>query len=615
MTPLAFAMSIVSAQAADRVDLHSRNLAQLKQQYAQATGSMGIASTPANRHAEMLGLESESGLSILKVKHDRDGTQHYRYQQTFRGVPIFGEQVVVSEDGNGVRNLFGRLVGDLSGELPARAPKLAQSRAMDIAKVAGLRSARGAYRTENESNRQMIYIDDNGRAHMTYVVSYFADSLAGGSPTRPFVIVDADSGRILKQWEGLTHANGTGPGGNAKTGQYEWGSGGRYAFLNVAQSGSTCTMNNADVKAVNLNGSTGASTTAFAYTCPRNTYKTINGAYSPINDALAFGGVIQNMYRAYIGRAALTFQLVMRVHYGSNYENAFWNGSYMSFGDGATTFHPLVNADVSGHEVSHGFTEQNSNLTYSGQSGGINEAFSDMGGEATEFFWKGTNDWLVGAEIFKGSGALRYMSNPPQDGRSIDNAANYTSGMDVHYSSGVYNKAFYLLAKKVGWDTKKAFQVFARANDIYWTSSSTYNQAACGVQTAASDLGFTVADVTSAFTSVGVSCAGGGGGGTVVLNVNLPSVASGGVSSNYSVAIPSGTTKLVVAISGGTGDADLYVRSGAVPTTSSYSCRPYLNGNNETCTFNNPTAGSTYYINVRAYTSYSGVNLKATRTP
>jgi hypothetical protein len=63
----------------------------------------------------------------------------------------------------------------------------------------------------------------------------------------------------------------------------------------------------------------------------------------------------------------------MRTHYSSSYENAFWDGSTMSFGDGASTFYPLVNADVSGHEVSHGFTEQHSNLTYSGQSGGMNE--------------------------------------------------------------------------------------------------------------------------------------------------------------------------------------------------------------------------------------------------
>lgn len=176
------------------------------------------------------------------------------------------------------------------------------------------------------------------------------------------------------------------------------------------------------------------------------------------------------MYQAYIGKPPLTFQLQMRVHYSTNYENATWNGSAMTFGDGATTFHPLVSLDVSAHEVSHGFTEQNSALVYSGQSGGMNEAYSDMAGEAAEFFMRGSNDWLVGADIFKGTGSLRYMSNPPQDGKSIDNAANFTSGMDVHYSSGVYNKAFYLLATKAGWDTKKAFQVFARANDLYWTS-------------------------------------------------------------------------------------------------------------------------------------------------
>jgi hypothetical protein len=121
----------------------------------------------------------------------------------------------------------------------------------------------------------------------------------------------------------------------------------------------------------------------------------------------------------------------------------------------------------------------------------------------------------------------------------------------------------------------------------------------------------TVAMVNWITTTIG----GGGGGGTVVHNVNLPSVSAGNWSSMYTVTIPSGTTSLVVNISGGTGDADLYVRAGAAPTTSSYNCRPYLNGNTETCTINNPTAGTTYYIGVRAYTAYSGVNMKATRSP
>ncbi len=102
---------------------------------------------------------------------------------------------------------------------------------------------------------------------------------------------------------------------------------------------------------------------------------------------------------------------------------------------------------------------------------------------------------------------------------------------------------------------------------------------------------------------------------TVVLNVALPSQAVNTTSTTYSVTVPAGTTSLVFNISGGTGDADMYVRLGAVPTTTTYTCRPYTAGNNETCTFNNPTAGSVYYVNVRAYSAYSGVTLKATRTP
>jgi vibriolysin len=616
-TALASAIALIvaagNAAAADRSDLHRENLVRIKQANAAISAS-GVARTVHSRHAEAISLDAESHLVLL----DRStslGVRNHRYQQTFRGLPIFGEQVIVNEDSAGnVRSLFGQKVSGLAAEIPAGKPRLSAANALRLGKAAGLGNRIGFMRSSDESSQLMIYVDDNGRAQRAYVVSYFADTARGGMPTRPTIVIDADNGRVLKQWDNLQHALiGTGPGGNQKTGQYEYGT--TYGYLDVSQSGANCAMSNTNVKTVNLNGGTSGST-AFSYTCPRNTVKTINGAYSPLNDAHYFGSVIYNMYNAYIGKPPLTFQLTMRVHYSTNYENAFWNGSSMTFGDGASRFYPLVSLDVASHEVSHGFTSQNSNLTYSGQSGGINEAYSDIAGEAAEYYMRGSNDWLVGADIFKASGALRYMNNPPQDGNSIDNAANFVSGMDVHYSSGVYNKAFYLLATKPGWNTQKAFQIFARANDLYWTSSTNYNQGACGVETATTDLGFVKADVTAAFSAVGVSCATTPPpSGTVVLNVNLPSAAQGNVTQNYTVAIPAGTTKLVVATSGGTGDADLYVRLNAAPTTTTYGCRPYLNGNNETCTFNNPTAGSTYYINVRAYSAYSGVNLKATRTP
>ncbi len=610
------ALAMASASAATRTDLHNQNVSLLNSQYKLAAAS-GVPTNARERHAEMLGLDADSALVVLTQSTDKDGTQHFRYQQTFRGVPVWGEQVIVSQDKSGnVKNLFGRLVGGLEKELPANAALMAKSRAMSVAKSLTLGSRAATMSFEREETRQMVYIGDDKRARMAYVVTFFADAPGGGSPTRPFVIIDAQNGKVLKQWEGLTHAAvGTGPGGNGKTGQYEWGSGGKYGYLDVAQSGTTCTMTNTDVKSVNLNGSTGTGTTAWAYTCPRNTTKAINGAFAPINDAHYFGGVIQNMYQAYTGGKALTFQLVMRVHYGASYENAFWNGTTMSFGDGATTFYPLVNADVSGHEVSHGYTEQHSNLTYSGQSGGINEAFSDMGGEATEFYWKGTNDFNIGTEIFKSSGALRYMANPPQDGVSIDNAANYTSGMDVHYSSGVYNKAFYLLATKPGWGTANAFKVFARANALYWTASSTYNSAACGVETAATNLGLVKADVTAAFTSVGVACPGGGGTTGVLSNgvaVTGLSAATGAYV-KYTMVVPAGATGLKFVTAGGTGDSDMYVKFGSAPTDTVYDCRPYASGNAETCNIATAQAG-TYYVNLKAYSAFSGLSLTGSYT-
>ena len=155
--------------------------------------------------------------------------------------------------------------------------------------------------------------------------------------------------------------------------------------------------------------------------------------------------------------------------------------------------------------MSHGFTSQNSGLIYNNQSGGINEAFSDIAGEAAEYYMTGTNDLQIGAHIFKSTGALRYMDDPTKDGKSIGSANDFTSGMNVHYSSGVYNKAFYVLAHRPGWNTKKAFDVFVKANQVYWTGSTNFVSGAKGVVDAAKDYGYNTADVVAAFAAVDVN--------------------------------------------------------------------------------------------------------------
>src|SRR5690606_13912096 len=89
---------------------------------------------------------------------------------------------------------------------------------------------------------------------------------------------------------------------------------------------------------------------------------------------------------------------------------------------------------------------------------------------------------------------------------------------------------------------------------------------------------------------------------------------SGNWTQTYTLVVPSGASNLSIRINGGSGDADLYVRRGAAPTTSSYLCRPYLSGNTETCSWSAPTAG-TYYVRVRAYSTFSGVTLTGSYNP
>lgn len=485
------------AQAAERVALHGLEATSLRSD---------LAAPSAVSTARMLKLDAGSTLRELTSRTEPNGMRHHRFQQMHHGVPVFGEHIVTATDSTGrVTRLSGATIHALQTDIASVSPTISADRAMAVAQQATAGVAAGDASTVRDATQTlMIHLDSHDHARLAWVVDFVADLAEGGMPTRPITVVDATTGAVLDRWEALTHVSqGTGPGGNAKTGMYEYG--GDKPALDIQVDGTVCTLQNANVKTIDLrNGTSGND--AHSFTCPRNTVRTANGAFSPLNDAHHAGNVVFALYRQWLDAAPLPFQLRMRVHYGRNYENAFWDGSSMTFGDGASRFYPLVSLDVAAHEVSHGYTQVNSGLIYRNQSGGINEAFSDMAGEAAEFFSNGSADFLVGATIFKRTGALRYMADPTRDGRSIAHARNYVNGMDVHFSSGVYNKAFHLLATSKGWDVKKAFLVFAGANRDYWTPNTTFNQGACGVLSATRDLGYTAADVVAAFEAVGVRC-------------------------------------------------------------------------------------------------------------
>src|SRR3546814_735062 len=218
LTPLALACMAMSAHAANRVNLHQPDVSGINSRYANASVAIGVSKQASVRHAEMLGLGPDSTLSVLRTSTTRDGVRNTRYQQQFRGVPVYGEHVVVSEDANGqVRALFGRKIEGLAAELPAVAPRVSSTQALASAKRAALGSRLLGMRVQAEKSRQVVFVGDDGRAHMAWQVSFFADSAGGGSPTSPLVIVDAASGAILKQFDALKNDEiGTGPGGNEK---------------------------------------------------------------------------------------------------------------------------------------------------------------------------------------------------------------------------------------------------------------------------------------------------------------------------------------------------------------------------------------------------------------
>jgi Zn-dependent metalloprotease len=597
--PLLLSVLVASAcnvMAADRVDLETSVAAN------KTVGATGAATAHS-----LTGL-STTELRAVKSRTLQNGRVVTRFQQFHQDVPVWGEAIVERrQNATAQPAMSGTMLKNISNDLPSIKPSFSAQAVLQQAKALA-----GAQVTQNEQAKLYVKQDANGVVFPFYLVSFV--NASAKAPSRPHFMIHAMTGAVLEKWEGINHVDGTGPGGNTKTGQYEYQVGGKYGPLSVTQTGSTCALDSPNVYTVNMNGGSTATAT-HTFTCPRNTVKAINGAFSPMNDAHFFGNVTFNMYQSYLGIRPISQKLKMRVHYNANYENAFWDGTQMTFGDGASTFYPLVSLDVAAHEVSHGFTEQNSGLVYSGMSGGMNEAFSDMSGEAAEYFARGTNDFLVGAEIFKSTGALRYMSNPSQDGVSINNASQFTASLDPHYSSGVYNLAFYKLATTAGWNTKMAFQVMAHANDVYWTANSTFNAGACGVEKSATDLGYNVAAVTTAFSAVGVSCAGVPPvTGTTVLTKGVPvnSIAIAATSSRmFSLSVPFGRTNLSIKLSGGTGNGDLYVRASTKPTTTQYTYRSIGSTNTETITVAAPT-GATYYIMVYGAAAVSGATLTAT---
>lgn len=216
---------------------------------------------------------------------------------------------------------------------------------------------------------------------------------------------------------------------------------------------------------------------------------------------------------------------------GSDFDNAFWNGQAMFYGNGNTLFTPLAEAlDVAGHEMSHGVIQATANLTYQGESGALNESFADIFGTMID-----RDDWKLGEDVVTSSfpsGALRDMEDPHNGGFQLGDQGwqpkhvneQYTGTQDnggVHINSGIPNHAYYLFAEEIGKD--KAEQVFYRALTQYLSKSSKFIDLRAAVEQSASDLyGNTEKDAaTDAFVAVGIGGNGSVGGDDYEIDLEM----------------------------------------------------------------------------------------------
>jgi vibriolysin len=470
--------------------------------------------TLASRNVDMqalLALSAEPTVSSgyasavrTQKKLQLPGTPKKKNVQYHQGIEVYSVSVAANQADDGTfYNITGEYISGIDSDISSTVPTITLDDALN--KALG-QAPQSLIKSDvyNIESKLYVWLDAKDTAHLAWFISYVDTS---STPSRPHLFIDAHTGEILDQWEGMNFADGTGPGGNERTGRYSYGPSGKYPAFQVSGSGSNCKLDSPNVVTYDMNHQkSGGSVHTFP--CYENTSRLVNGSYSALNDAHAFGQVTFAMFKDWYGKAPLTQKLKLRVHYDRNYENAFWDGQQMTFGDGQNTFHPLVGLGVVAHEVSHGFTQQNSNLRYENQSGGLNESFSDISAAAVSFYLNGSFSWQIGDDIKKGSGAMRYMDVPSRDNRSIDHTRNYTAGMNVHFSSGVYNRAFYLLSTTAGWDIRKAFDVYIEANQTYWTANATFDSAGKGVYNSAKSLGYCVDDVVTSLETVGVNNSG-----------------------------------------------------------------------------------------------------------
>jgi Zn-dependent metalloprotease len=476
-------------------------------------------------------LASRQGLVFADDRHelvvrdaivDPNGTEHVRFSRNFLGMRVIGGDFVLHTS-RGAETVT--VTQTLSQPIDVRPTDA--SLHPDQAQSAAIATIQDVAEPSVEVPALVVLAAPSARPELAYEV-IVTGIRNDGKPTEAHVIVSALDGRVLSSWDGVLTAAATGTGKSLLLGQVPLTTQtletGGYELTDPSRGGS---------KTVNLAGVPVFMNFVFGwpkkFTDTDNTWGT--GLFAdPATVAVdaQYGSAVTWDYfanvHARIGIRNDGVGATSRVHFGRNFVNAFWSDQCfcMTYGDGDANFNPLVALDVSAHEMSHGVTSATAGLVYSGESGGLNEATSDIFAAMVEYYANNAADapdYTIGEKVFKAPGkAMRYMSRPSLDSFkdadgttfvSHDCYTNTIGSVDVHYSSGVANHFFYLLAEGsadsvtcsgtdgavasggpavTGIGRSAAERIWYRALTVYMTSQTNYAGARIATISAAKDL-------------------------------------------------------------------------------------------------------------------------------
>ncbi len=444
---------------------------------------------------------------------DADGSEHVRFARRHHGLRVIGGDVVVHSHPGGALRGWSRTLADLPAldlhpALPAAAAELAGLKVANVATGATVTS-------------ELVVFAHHHQPVLAWDLLYVGRTRQG-LPTERHVILHGHTGQVLDSFDDIQTVDAVGTGRSLFLGPIalhtDRQADGSYALRDLTRGGHAV---------YDLRGNFSGKGTLF--TDPDNAWGdgTKANRQTVAVDAAAGHAYTWDYYLNVHGRRGIADDgkgATSKVHqslFGLPWVNASWSDSCfcMSYGDGDASYWPLVALDVAGHEMSHGVTSRTAGLIYSGESGGLNESTSDIFGSMVEFYAQNaaeTPDYLIGERLLRdGSGTpLRSMIQPSSDGASADCWYDGVGDLDVHYSSGVGNHLFYLLAEGSqpasgpasptcqpgdtrvatgnavvkGVGRQRAEKIWYRALSVYMTSGSDYHAARQATLDAAADL-------------------------------------------------------------------------------------------------------------------------------